>query len=123
MKISVVGQNIKRIREKRNLSAYKLAKLAGIGSTTLYEIENGTRETLKTTSLEKIASALNVDVNELLHAKTEVEYVVTDILETLEFVLDSDELTLDGIELSNKEKEKILNSIELTIELIRKDRH
>ena len=123
MKISVVGQNIKRIREEKNLSAYKLAKLAGIGSTTLYEIENGTRETLKTTSLEKIASALNVDVNELLHAKTEVEYVVTDILETLEFVLDSDELTLDGIELSNKEKEKILNSIELTIELIRKDRH
>ena len=123
MKISVVGQNIKRIREKKNLSAYKLAKLAGIGSTTLYEIENGTRETLKTTSLEKIASALNVDVNELLHVKTEVEYVVTDILETLEFVLDSDELTLDGIELSNKEKEKILNSIELTIELIRKDRH
>lgn len=123
MKISVVGQNIKRIREEKNLSAYKLAKLAGIGSTTLYEIENGTRETLKTTSLEKIANALNVDVNELLHAKTEVEYVVTDILETLEFVLDSDELTLDGIELSNKEKEKILNSIELTIELIRKDRH
>ena len=123
MKISVVGQNIKRIREKKNLSAYKLAKLAGIGSTTLYEIENGARETLKTTSLEKIASALNVNVNELLHAKTEVEYVVTDILETLEFVLDSDELTLDGIELSNKEKEKILNSIELTIELIRKDRH
>ena len=96
MNISIVGQNIKRIRESRGLSAYKLAKLAQVGNTTISEIESGKRQNIKSDTLDKIAAALNVTTDDLLKVENSEEYIVQDIEDALDFLLSSDELTLKG---------------------------
>lgn len=55
---------IREIREKKNLSQEKLAKLSGVSSSHIGYIENGDREPTISV-LCKIAKALNVDIKDL----------------------------------------------------------
>lgn len=116
MEISILGQNIKKIREQKGLSAYKLSKLAHVGTATIYEVENGTSQTLKATTLTKIANALQVEVNSLLQLEADVEYVVNDIEQLIDIFLSSDELTLNGQELSQEELDFLKFSFKKKIE-------
>ena len=59
-----IGENIKQIRESRNLSTTKLAKMAGIAQSALREIELGnTTPTYKT--IEKLEKALGMSLAEI----------------------------------------------------------
>lgn len=59
-----VGERVKQIRESRNLSTTKLAKMAGMAQSTLRSLELGeTTATEKT--VEKLSKALNVSIAEL----------------------------------------------------------
>jgi transcriptional regulator with XRE-family HTH domain len=62
----MINQNIKRLRKKRGFSQDKLCKMADLTYTTLAKIESGvnTNPTIKT--LQKIAKALEVSLNELV---------------------------------------------------------
>lgn len=62
----MIAQNIKRVRKKKGISQDKLSKLAEVTLTTLTKIESGinTNPTVKT--IQKIAKALNVSVDDLL---------------------------------------------------------
>jgi len=62
----MIGKNIKEIRKKKGISQDKLSKLADITHTTLAKLESGanTNPTIKT--LQKIARALNVKIDDLL---------------------------------------------------------
>jgi len=64
--IIMINQNIKRLRKKRGFSQDKLCKMADLTHTTLAKIESGvnTNPTIKT--LQKIAKALEVSLNELV---------------------------------------------------------
>lgn len=119
--ISILGQNIKRIRMEQNLSAYKLAKLANVGTSTLSQIETGERQNLNTETLKKIADALNIKSEDLLFSE-QGEYVVSDLAEAFEVVLSSDELSLDGIEIKTYEKEIIQRYIDKALKTIREER-
>jgi transcriptional regulator with XRE-family HTH domain len=57
---------IKQLREKKNLSQEKLARLADVSNNTIVNIESGkqTNPTIETVS--KIAKALDVAIEELL---------------------------------------------------------
>lgn len=57
---------IKQLREKKNLSQGKLARLADVSNNTIVNIESGkqTNPTIETVS--KIAKALDVAIEELL---------------------------------------------------------
>jgi transcriptional regulator with XRE-family HTH domain len=62
----MLKDNVKRFRKEKNLSQEELAKEAGITYTTLAKIESGnnTNPTVKT--IQKIAQALDVTIDDLM---------------------------------------------------------
>ncbi|MBO0572788.1 helix-turn-helix transcriptional regulator [Clostridium botulinum] len=123
MSISILGLNIKRIREEKGISAYRLAKDANVGVSTISQIETGKRQSLNSKTAEKIATTLGVSVDELMTTETDVEYVVTDIEQTIKLILSSDELVLDDIELNGTEKLQIESALNATFAMIRSQRN
>ena len=65
-KISTIGKNIKNLRKKRNLSQDKLSKLADISYNTIIKIETGGIQNPTIGTVQKIAKALGVSVNDLI---------------------------------------------------------
>jgi transcriptional regulator with XRE-family HTH domain len=61
-------EQLKRLRKERGLSQAKLAALADIDPSTMNQIERGAREP-STTTLKKLAAALDVTLAELLDPK------------------------------------------------------
>lgn len=64
-----VGQKIREIRKSHNLTQRELAELVGINFTYLSRIENDRlddEQTPRQETLQKIADALDADVDELL---------------------------------------------------------
>jgi len=64
-KISTIGKNIKKYRAKREISQDKLSKLAGITLHTITKIESGVTPDPRIGTVEKIAKALKVSLDEL----------------------------------------------------------
>ncbi|WP_110945154.1 helix-turn-helix domain-containing protein [Paenibacillus phocaensis] len=64
--IESIGENIRLLRNKRDLSQEQLALNAGVNTSYIGQIERGEKNpTIKT--LEKISSALNIDLIDLLY--------------------------------------------------------
>jgi len=65
-KISQIGKNLKKLRKKKGLSQDRVSKLADISYNTVIKLESGgiTNPTIET--LQKIAKALNISVDDLL---------------------------------------------------------
>lgn len=122
MEISILGKNIKRIREEKGWSAYKLYKKAGVGSATISGIESGTRQSLNSDTIKKIAKALSVTTDSLYSKDGETEYIVTDLSDTIDYIFKSQELTIDDEEMTQLEKEKIKILIEAGINTIKLER-
>lgn len=64
--MSKIGENIKRIREKMGISQDKLSKLADISSNTVAKLELGDNSNPTIETLQKIAKALKVKVDDLI---------------------------------------------------------
>ena len=62
----MLAQNIRKLRLKRGLSQEKLSRLADIANATLVKIESGTAKEPTITTVAKIASALNISIDELV---------------------------------------------------------
>jgi len=64
--MSNIGKNIKKFRKKKNLSQDRLSKLADVSLNLIakLELENNQNPTIDT--LNKIAKALNVSVEDLI---------------------------------------------------------
>lgn len=62
----MLAQNIRKLRLKKELSQEKLARLADIANVTLVKIESGAAKEPTITTVAKIASALNVSIDELV---------------------------------------------------------
>ncbi|MDU1966387.1 helix-turn-helix domain-containing protein [Clostridium perfringens] len=123
MYISVLGKNIKRLREFKNMSQSDLVRKAGVGKATINEIENGKRKSLNSNTINKISIALNVPVEELFIDENKTEYSITDIREAFNLILSSDELTLNNKELSYNEKSLIEDTINDVLDFIVKKRN
>lgn len=123
MNVSILGINIKKIREEKGLSAYKLSKLAKVGGATISEIESGVRQSLNSSTVEKIANVLGVTTDSLYTTENDVEYIVTDIEETLRVILSSEELTLDNIEMTDNEKEQFMVGAKSLLDIIKLQRN
>lgn len=119
--ISILGQNIKRIRQDKGFSAYKLSKISNVSQTTISQIENGNRQNLKSETLKNIATALNVSVNDLVESATETIYEVSDLRESIKFILDSDDISIKGKTMTLKQKEKFLFGVDVLINTILDD--
>ena len=96
--------NIKKIRNEKNLSLQELADLSGVAKSTIYDAESGkVNPTMNT--LGKIASALNVPISELLGEESNdkiTEYQNQNKLFFSKFG-----------KLSEKDKSKIIKMIEI----------
>ena len=61
-----LGQNLKKLREKKGLSQDRLAQLANVAKNTIIKIEQGGNEKPTLETLEKIAQTLDITVDELI---------------------------------------------------------
>ncbi|MDD3066059.1 MAG: helix-turn-helix transcriptional regulator [Endomicrobiaceae bacterium] len=64
--ISNVSKNIKRHRKARKLSQDKLSKLADVSQATIIKIESGGIQSPTIDTVQKIAKALGVSVDDLI---------------------------------------------------------
>lgn len=64
---TIVASNIRSIRLKQSLSQEKLAELTGLHRTYISSIERSKRN-ITIDSIEKLTTALNINVQELLIA-------------------------------------------------------
>lgn len=69
-----IGENIKRLREKKNISQKQLAGTAGVSLCVISLLENGKSKAQRKT-LIKIAKALRVDLKDLTAEKSDSEPV------------------------------------------------
>ncbi|MGX7745898.1 helix-turn-helix domain-containing protein, partial [Rhodopseudomonas parapalustris] len=98
------------------------SKLSGIAASTISQIESGKRQSLYSENVEKIAAALGVTTNVLYATEENVEYIANDIDQLMHMILESDELSLDDIVLSNSEKEQFKMAIDIALNSIRNQR-
>ncbi len=61
-----LGQNLKKLRDKKGLSQDRLAKLADVANNTIIKIEQGENENPTLETLRKIAKALEISVDKLI---------------------------------------------------------
>lgn len=120
--ISIEGQNIKKIREQKNIGITELAKKAKVGIATISELESGIRKRPSGATLKKIADALGVNLNEILGIAEETDYDIVDMEEMFKFLLDANEMEIDGVVLDNEDKKELDTMFKATIALIRQKR-
>lgn len=120
--ISTLGNNIKRLRIEKHIGVSELAKLAGVGIATISQIESGDRGTLRCDTLEKIASAIDVSVNDLLiNSEDEIRVESDEITNFLDVLL-VDFIKLDGEILNDREKQTLDRVFKFAFDGIRYDR-
>ena len=100
---------LREVRFTRKWSVNEAAKRAGINPSTLSLIENGKRRAVSMITLNKLAAAYQVDVNDLLLKRE--EYVDLTAL-----VMQSDTVVIDGEEIdvsSDLAMERILTALRM----------
>lgn len=84
--------NIKRIREKQNISIRKLSLLTGLSRTYLSNLENNKRVNPTLSSLSAISTVLNVDIKELFYSDIELNKLKEEMYDRInKFGIDSPE--------------------------------
>jgi len=61
-----LANNIKKLREAKELSQEKLARLADVANNTLIKMESGENQNPTLDTLKKVAKALDVSVDDLI---------------------------------------------------------
>lgn len=64
--MSTIGENIRKLREKTGISQDRLSKMADISSNTVAKLELNDKPNPTIETLQKIAKALNVKVDDLI---------------------------------------------------------
>jgi len=63
--LSTLAKNIRKLRGKKNISQDKLSKLAGIAHNTIIKIETGLIKNPKIETVQNIADAFGISLDEL----------------------------------------------------------
>ena len=61
-----IADNLKKLRAKEGLSLEKIARLADLSLNTIVKVENGVNTNPTIETLQKIAKALGVQVDDLI---------------------------------------------------------
>lgn len=64
--MSNITKNLRKLREAKELSQEKLARLADVANNTIIKIEAGKNQNPTLDTLKKISKALEVSVDELI---------------------------------------------------------
>lgn len=120
--ISVIGENIQKIRILKNISAYELAKRAEVGGATISEIESGKRQSLKSHTIEKIATALGVSPNDIMGNTDTVTFETDNIMDIINIIDYLQDPILDDTKMTKDEKKILMSAIAMGISTIRYNR-
>jgi transcriptional regulator with XRE-family HTH domain len=63
---SKIADNLKRLRDKKEYSLEKVARLSDLSLNTIVKIENGVNQNPTIETLIKIAKAMEVEVDDLI---------------------------------------------------------
>ena len=63
---NMIGKNMKKFRQEKGISQDRLSKLADLSLNTIVNIESGGNPNPTIETLNKIANALSVTINELI---------------------------------------------------------
>jgi len=113
--MTILGENIKKFRERASYSIRKLSELSGVSKSVISEIESGKATKPRYETVNKIALVLNVAPETLYDMEFEHEYVVTDIKEAFEIILSQENLTINGEQLTPEAKMQLINSIKMSL--------
>ena len=108
-----------QLLQKYGISAYKVAKEAGVTQTALSNWKNG-RNTPSVPTLQKIAEYFGVTVDYLMTGKEETEKDIKEILANTEQLLKQDGLMFDGDPASPEAIESILSAMQIGMEMAKK---
>jgi transcriptional regulator with XRE-family HTH domain len=61
-----VGDNIRRLAEKKGITIYKVMKSSGVSMAYMYDLVNNKQTNPSVDILKKIAKALDVNIDELV---------------------------------------------------------
>ncbi|GAA0124764.1 helix-turn-helix domain-containing protein [Clostridium senegalense] len=100
-----IGKNLKFIRKEQNLTIRDLVQLSDVGKSTISDIENDNVNPT-TATLEKLAKALNVSVNDFFHSSIDEKNKLKSDTE---------------VELTNKDKKDIEKNLEKTLAQLEKE--
>ena len=82
----IVGQNVRRLRQKKNITQEKLAEKSGVCVNTIRNIEKGRWPSAYT--LQAVATALKVDAKFLLSSEKDEMYLKEELKSKLEQAFD-----------------------------------
>lgn len=114
--MSIIGENLKKLRASRKLTIEQLSKQSNVGKSTISELETGKAKNPKTDTLLKIADALGVKLEDLTSMEVEKEYIITDIEDAMSLILSQENLMLNGEVLTSDAKIQLANSIKMALE-------
>ena len=60
-----MATRLREFREAKGLSGNELARIAGVSRMTIYKLETGAQQSYTMRTLQKIASALSIPMDEL----------------------------------------------------------
>lgn len=114
---NVIGENIKRVREKKGMTQKELAEKCNLATITIRQYESGKREP-KTRTLNKIAKALDVYILELTIDKHTHYMSILDIMAKDKAEREESQYALEKISryirlLNDDGKEKAIEQVEL----------
>ena len=75
----MIGKNIKRIREQKQIPINRIAEELGISISTAYRYENSSISKIKVSSFNKICEILEVSPSELMNNSNTVSNTTTDL--------------------------------------------
>ncbi|WP_373845011.1 helix-turn-helix domain-containing protein [Clostridium sp.] len=113
--MAILGENIKKLRERAGYSIRKLSELSGVSKSVISEIESGKSKNPRYDTINKLATALKVTPESLNDMEFEHEYIITDIKEAFEIILSQENLTLNGELLTPEAKCQLINSIKMSL--------
>ena len=114
--MTILGNNIKKLRNTAGMSITNLSDASGVGRSTISEIESGKAQNPKNNTISAIANALGVNIGTLNEMEIEHEYVITDIEEAMELILSQENLRLHGEVLSDETKVQLSNNIKMALQ-------
>lgn len=84
---------IRNVREKRNISLYRLVKLTGLSYSYLSELENNKVFNPSLKTMYTIANALDVKVDDLFYSELDIDSLKEEMYRRIdEFGIDSKEV-------------------------------
>lgn len=83
---------IRNVREKKNITIYKLSQMTKIARTYLVELENNKKFNPSLKTMYKIANALNVKIDDLFYSELDIDNLKEEMYRRIdEYGIDSKE--------------------------------